>query len=701
MMAAPEPSPFSARAARIRSASEWGIALLLCGNLAWTSLCLGGVRAGTMVWTSVLTLAALALALLRETWTGKGDRHWTWRCLGPFLIYAAFGTIWVSSEHWLALRELWMWAQIIIIFYVARAHLRRGGPRRLVAGLLALLGAIAVFLSAWQLCGHETWLMLGREQAPQYTGRASGFFGNPNSLAAFYALLVPPALALAWRRGGSLARRLACGGLALSFTLGLLLTLSRGGLIALALALVCWPWFAREWRWRRRALACAAILGAIAICAIAIWGAMPAARERAETLISNNGEKSRVILWRAALQITAASPLTGAGGGSFNNTFEQYRPAGFLDEPQWAHNEFLNVISDHGIAGFVLLLGGIAALVWRNTRRRPPAQRHAPASPRIHECEAPGDASSARAPAIGLLAFAFACMVDFHLRIPALGMIVAIISAEVLRRQREFCPDAARHQPAITRAEPAGREGASHNCLSGRPPQSRRARHGVPPLPPPRLACRALGSLGVILLVLFLAHVFIRAQRAEAARVAGREIIDSLAIRGPATPASPADAPPQARSLATALAQAGGLFDKAITLDPENAQAWSDRAYALALRARLETQNTAPLGAAAEDGARTALRLAPGVHEFWLRLGVALDLQGRSAEAGDAFARALALAPASPLAWYHQAWHLGLTPATRQLALGAIDMCLRLDPGHADADSLRIHLQSLQPRDTE
>lgn len=643
-----EPHPGPARAltpARpLTPLLDWLVALLLSANLAWTALCLGGVRAETMVWTSALTLATAALAMLRDTWAGRPMQALRLSCLAvPFLLYAAASVLWISPVSWLGFREWMLWAQFALIFHMALGSLRHSGTRRLVFATLALLGAAAIILSSYQIGNDPAWLMLDRVQAQQYVGRASGFLGNPNSLAAFLILLIPPALALAWRRGASGVQRLACGYVALALMTGLVLTLSRGGAIAITLAFVAWPWFVREWPPPRRALACAGVLAVAALAALTLWSTLPSARERVETLLRDHGEKSRVVLWKASLQMTAGSPITGTGAGSFNTVFEKYRPEGFLNEPQWTHNEFLNLLGDHGIAGAALFFGALGAIAWRTRRKRPRTPRHALTD------EAIANASFTRALGIALLGLALASMVDFHLRIPVLGMIAAIYAAEIVRRRAPAPP-----REAENRTIPRKTLRAAIATVA---------------------AVGVLGAAGV---------VFVQTYRAEAARVTAREQIDALAN----TPEKNAPLP------APVLECAEALLTRAIALDPGNAQAWADRSYARALRARIDAKNARLLGESAEADAREALRQSAAVFEFWLRLGVALDLQGRASEAGDAFAQALALAPANPLAWYHQAYHLALTPATRELALGALETCLRLDPGFLNADILRARLNS-------
>lgn len=631
---------------------EWCVAVLLSANLVWTSLCLGGVRAETMAWSWALTGVTLALSLALAALHGVRPHRASW-VFAPFLICAAANLAFVTPVRWLGARDWLHWAQLFAVFWIALNGLRRERPRRLVLAVIALLGVTAVVLACHQFAVNPKWLMMGRSQAGQYVGRAAGFFGNPNTLAAFFVLLLPAALGFAWRRGFDLTRRLACGYIAAALLLGLVFTMSRGGLLALAAALILWPWFVKTWRVRRRALTCGAVVLATALGALALWTGMPSARERLQELAHNHGERSRPILWAAALKMTADAPAAGTGAGSFNVVFEKYRPEGFRDEPQWAHNDFLNILSDYGISGFVLFLGGALALAFFGRSR----VRLAPhvVSDEIVRC-----AAFARGLGVGLAGLGFACLVDFHLHIPAVGMVAAVFAAEYVKRRETLV----RLEGELMLGAGAGAaaDGGAAQAVSR--------------------SVRLVFCGAAVIVPAFAFLVVQPVYRAEAARAEGRELIDSLAAlkwRG-------ADAVP----VRTAVLK----FREAVRLDPDNAQAWADLSYAQSLLTLAAPSRAKALGREAGIYARKALSKAPVVSEFWIRLGVALDIQGRRGEAGDAFARALRLAPANAFAWYHQAYHLSLAPATRALALGAVETCLRLDPGCEDADTLRAFLNA-------
>ena len=130
----------------------------------------------------------------------------------------------------------------------------------------------------------------------------------------------------------------------------------------------------------------------------------------------------------------------------------------------------------------------------------------------------------------------------------------------------------------------------------------------------------------------------------------------------------------------------------AVAMDPANAQALSDQAYADSLWALVKPGETIELGTRVESEARRAVGLCPVVAEFWIRLGTGLDMQRRWLEGGQCFALALKLAPERADVWYYEAYHLSLAPNETGPALAAADFCLRLDPGFALAQSLRQRL---------
>jgi len=617
-------------------AGEWTLAVLLAGNLLWTTLCLGGVGSETMILSWSLTGAALALQLVFSGWAGE-RAHPAGFWLLPFLAYAAVNVIWITPVPWLGKRDWLGWAQMIAVFWIALNGISRPWPRAVVLAAALGLAAIGVVLAAYQRFIAPDWLMLGRAQVDQYIGRASGYLGNPNNFGAGLVLLIPPTLSMAVQRGAGAVQRIFFGYLVLVLLVGLGLTISRGSWIALALALACWPLLLRGQAWASRILLSATALGVVVIAGAALYSTVPLVKSRFDALANDRGERSRPVLWQASGELFLSAPVVGTGGGSFNTLFERHRPERFNEEPQWTHNEYLNTLSDYGLLGFLGLFGAVGALVFQvamQAARQPLAEVNM-------GWRAP---SVTHGLSVGLLAFAVACFVDFHLKIPALGMTVALIAAEVVRRQ---------WVSPITEGPP--------------------------------IAARQLGAiLAAVAVVIATLALALPAHQAEASRYAGRQKIDAFALKSN----------PTLNLHKETLTQARALLADALAFDEANGQAWADSAYVSALWSHLAPLRANDFGREAEAAARQALARSEAVPEFWIRLGVALDLQGRWNEASDAFLRALTLAPANSLVWYHHAYHLSLNSRGRKLALVAVETCLRLDPGYLAARSLRQRLSS-------
>jgi len=245
----------------------------------------------------------------------------------------------------------------------------------------------------------------------------------------------------------------------------------------------------------------------------------------------------------------------------------------------------------------------------------------------------------------GLLAFSLHLLVDFDLKIPALAMISATIAALATR---EAWPGATR--PSA-------------------PPGS-----GIGPA---RGAALCTAAAAVAFTGLWAVPMY----RAEAFRYAAREKINKMAL-------ARVDESREGNAIALIVAD----MERAVALDPANAQAWSDKAYAESLLALSQTARTAELGVDVARDANRAIALCPLLPEFWIRRGTGYDMQLRWLEGGDSYVQALKLAPLGAASWYYQGYHLSLAPNQVGPAMAAVEISLRLDPGFLLAQSLRQRL---------
>jgi len=611
------------------AAGELLLAGLVLANLWWTTLCLGGYRPETMPVTVTLNAAAVIVWLAGEAMRGGPLRlHATALAALPFLAYAAANVLWVTPVPWLGWRDWLGWVQMAAVFWVVMHGIRGARARTALVWGLVALGVVAAAMAVYQHFVDPKWLMMGREQAPQFRERSSGPFGIPNSLAAFLNLLVPPLLALVLQRRAGAAQRILAGYLAAVLAVGLLLTVSRGAWLSLGLALAAWPLLTGRDSWRRW-------LGSLGVCLLlaaivaTAYQSSPEVRVRLEQLAQNRGEVSRVILWRMGWALFRERPVFGTGAGSYDVLLERHRPLMFWDNPQWAHNEYLNTLSDYGVTGFLLSFGVLAGFGVRALRRLPGAA---------------AAAGRKQWPAlrvgivIGLVAFALQLFVDFNLKIPALGQTAAALLALAMA-------------PAAD-----GSEGGGFLHL-------------------PKVAA----VFAAAMVVISLPWRILPQYRAEALRYSARETLDQIIAR-----------PPAGGAEARLLRNAQDELTRAVQLDPQNAGAWDDLADSLIQQARATPAAASGLAHEAENAASHALALSHAVAEFWLRRGMAYDLQGRWRDAWADFTEALALAPHRADIWYYYAYHLSLRDL--ESAKAALATCLRLDPWNGPALAFQKHL---------
>ncbi|MFM9080368.1 MAG: O-antigen ligase family protein, partial [Opitutaceae bacterium] len=232
-------------------------------------------------------------------------------------------------------------------------------------------------------------------------------------------LLLLPAVAARVFRPATATSRVWWMWVGLVLLVGLVLTLSRGAWLALAIALAISPLLAARLTWRRRALTALAIVAALVVAGWMVGRWVPAARERVAQLVSDGGERTRPFMWTGAWRLWLDAPVTGNGAGSYNLLFERHRVEGFRDEPLWAHNEYLNLLADYGLIGALLAGGAVMAIV--------------------AGCRRSLEASGSRAwPAagigLGLLAFVLQMTFEFHLKIPGLALAVAAAAGLAVAR---------------------------------------------------------------------------------------------------------------------------------------------------------------------------------------------------------------------------------------------------------------------------
>jgi O-antigen ligase len=183
----------------------------------------------------------------------------------------------------------------------------------------------------------------------------SGPFGYLNAKAAFFAQASIAGLLLSFGSSSSAAR--AAGVLsAMGFAIVVLATTSLAALgLLVGLPLVALTLTA--WNGPRAAVATCGVLFGIALLGTTFLGA----RYEPDSFLAGPQRlltERRLTLWSEALEITADRPLFGVGPGRF----QEVSPTALADQDaRWAHNEFLQLGAETGVAGLLFL---VAVFAW-------------------------------------------------------------------------------------------------------------------------------------------------------------------------------------------------------------------------------------------------------------------------------------------------------------------------------------------------
>jgi O-antigen ligase len=208
-------------------------------------------------------------------------------------------------------------------------------------------------------------------------GRISGLAGTANELASLLvtAMFLAGGLFIALR-GSPFLRTLCFAAIAICL-IGLFLTQSRAGLVALGTALAAAVIVGGR---RRLVVGVLVMLVSLATVGYFAFAATEEVRERVTTFGNGTG---RTDIWTVAWRMVEDEPVRGIGVGNFQTASIHYllQPGAILrdefivDKPQVTHNSYLHVLAELGVVGlalfcFVLAAGFIAAWRAADTFRR-------------------------------------------------------------------------------------------------------------------------------------------------------------------------------------------------------------------------------------------------------------------------------------------------------------------------------------------
>jgi O-antigen ligase len=422
--------------------------------LVFTALAHGAVES----WS--LALFELAITLFLLLWAAKSvlDRRLRLTIPAPVLPLAALLMVGVAQSvsvtgasgqraalsldveatrtTTLALLFLFAAALLASNFLVKEGRLRTTTNVLVVFGLMMAVFALVQHFSSE---GRFYWFRPNTQSAKPF-----GPFANHNHFAGFMEMLALIPAGLVVNRGVRREARLLYGFAAVMMGIAIVTSLSRGGMVSLGLGLVFLAAItirARRTEWSERtdgfarskrllgsasqAMAATTIVAAIVVGVLWV-GSGPLVVERAAQTIdssaidnSQSGLAGREKVWTDTVAMIRSNPLLGVGLGAYKTAFPRYNSGNGDIVIGQAHNDFLQAISDGGIAGALIALSFVI-LIFRAVVRA------ASCGDRFLSGLAVGSGA-------GIFALLVHSLFDFNLQIPSNALMFLVLAAVVSR----------------------------------------------------------------------------------------------------------------------------------------------------------------------------------------------------------------------------------------------------------------------------
>lgn len=537
--------------------------------------------------------------------------------------------------------ELSNYLSAFIFFWVAvnnvrnRAHL-------IVLLFFALVPVLAaIFIGYYQFFQKPEYLAYVKLSYPiemnaRYIGKATGIFADQASLAAFMVFLLPCFMVLAFIRQMPVILRVFSFYIALLLVVGVTFTQIYWVLALILFAVAFVPWFCFQKPASRYK---SALLGLsiVVLVILGMYSFNPMFKRGLEQSMAADGEGVRLVVWQEALNIFSQTPVIGSGVGSFAYMVEHSDEFHLSRSPQSPHNSYLLILSSLGLVGasllfFPLIYAGYRCL--RYWQEQPFGQEE------VGRRRMPERKFILSVALSGVLIFAGASIFHFISFVPGLLLYGALMFSIAVKI-------------SFHRAVKLPQFRSSGLCY-----------------------CLIAGTLGAT----YWAY-FSRIIESEGLEYQASQGLQAVAKSGVSL-----------SGRADLLDDVMALYEDALVVNPENADAWIGLSMARCQMHYRDPSNFKNTGTVAVSAALRAAEICPG---YWLassQLGVAYALLGEKDKASAALARAIELAPNSSNAHFYYASFLSHDDAFREKATEHVNRALDINPENASARRLEQKL---------
>ena len=412
---------------------------------AWISfllgmmLCVGPLLFGGVYPSGFLFLSSVS-ALCLVLWCIILLRNSRYRLLWPpvcwlVLVFLSYG-LWryrFSDSLILAEDEVLRLLLLASAFFLSVNFLYRQDTLQVLVLFLIFMAALLASYGIFQVLTHSdaVWHLT---KPSQYGNRATGTYFCPNHLAGFLEMVLPLGLAYLFAGRLNATFKVFLGYACLVISVGIGLTLSRGGVLATGVSvLVFLFWLLGHRKYRVQALV--ALVGMIALSyfAVAQSSFLKDRIHQAFQRESSHDLNVRPLVWKAGINMWKDQPVFGVGPGQFDALFSLYRPRQVQERPGWMHNDYLQLLVEYGLVGStVFVLGGLFLVLGAWKTRRYVLREGKDLGDQRHS----NRAATVMGSSISLIAIGVHSVVDFNLYVPANGLLAVCLAGILVSHLR-------------------------------------------------------------------------------------------------------------------------------------------------------------------------------------------------------------------------------------------------------------------------
>jgi O-antigen ligase len=320
-------------------------------------------------------------------------------------------------------------------YLVLMICLENRAKKKLVLALLAM----GVFEAFYGLIQYLTgWQQIFLYVKKFYLEDATGTYINRNHFAGLLEMILPFAVVFALQHVWTLRRRfeeehtsaselLSSADfpflvfwifIAAAIFAAIVCSHSRMGILSTLASLIVVLTLAGTSVLSAKARVAVGVLFLLSMVGLAVWVGIDPAITRFETLNEQYAHpgQDRLSIWRDTLQLIRRHPLLGSGFGSFATVYPSVQTAFLNNVVDHAHCDYLEVVTELGLPGGILVFGGIFTVLGRSFRH-------------CRNRVADFDKTISLACIGSIVAILLHSLADFNLYIPANALIFTMILA--------------------------------------------------------------------------------------------------------------------------------------------------------------------------------------------------------------------------------------------------------------------------------